>query len=65
MYCMQTTQNNMEMCNNEIRKFKCDKCNKSKYVVKKVADQQHHGFACEECWTAIEKRSRYNMCQII
>ena len=49
---------------NELRKFQCNRCNKSKLLLKKVADQQQHGFACEECWTAIERRSRYNMCQI-
>ena len=49
---------------NQIRKFQCSKCRKPKHVLKKVADQQHHGFACEECWTAIEKRSRYGGCQI-
>jgi len=49
---------------NQIRKFQCSRCDKFKLVLKKVADQQQHGFACEECWTAIEKRSRYNVCQI-
>ena len=49
---------------NQIRKFQCSKCRKPKHVLKKVADQQHHGFACEECWTAIEKRSRPGGCQI-
>ena len=52
------------MDNNELRKFQCSKCQKSKLVLKKVADQQHHGFACEECWITIEKRSRYGWCQI-
>ena len=61
---MQTTQNNMEMCNNQICKFKCGQCHKSKFVLKKVSDQQHHGFACEECWINIEKRSRHSWCQI-
>ena len=50
--------------NNHIRKFKCSRCQKFKHVLKKVADQQQHGFACEECWTTIEKRSRYSGCQI-
>ena len=49
---------------NQIRKFQCNKCQKIKPVLKKVEDQQHHGFACEECWTAIEKRSRHSGCQI-
>jgi hypothetical protein len=44
---------------NELRKFQCDNCLKSKLVLKKVADQQHRGFACDECWTAINKRTRY------
>ena len=47
---------------NQIRKFKCNRCRQVKHALKKVADQQHHGFACEECWTAIEKRSRYSGC---
>jgi len=50
--------------NNRIRKFNCTKCQKSKPMLKKVADQQQHGFACEECWTAIEKRSMFSGCQI-
>ena len=52
--------------NNQICKFQCSRCQKFTHVLKKVADQQHHGFACEECWTAIErKRSRYGGgCQI-
>jgi len=51
---------------NEIRKFQCNRCNKSKLVLKKVADQQQHGFACEECWTAIEEQtqSRYKRCSV-
>ena len=47
---------------NFICKFQCNRCQKFKHVLKKVADQQQHGFACEECWTAIEKRSRYSGC---
>jgi len=54
----------MDNNNNQIHKFQCSRCDKFKLVLKKVADQQQHGFACEECWTAIEKRSRYNVCQI-
>ena len=49
---------------NELRSFPCSQCRKSKLVLKKVADQQHHGFACDECWTAISKRARYNQCSI-
>ena len=49
------------MDNNEIRKFKCSKCQIPKLVLKKMADQPHHGFACEECY---EKRSGHNVCQI-
>jgi hypothetical protein len=51
---------------NHIRKFQCNKCQKSKFMLKKVWDQQHHGFACEECWTTIEtqKQSRYKGCVI-
>ena len=49
---------------NQIRKFQCSNCQKSKFVIKKVADKQHHGFACEECWTTINKQSRYSRCQI-
>lgn len=48
--------------NNQIRSFPCSQCRKSKLVLKKVADQQQHGFACDECWTTIEKRSRCNKC---
>ena len=50
--------------NNQIRKFQCNHCQKSKFMLKKMADQQQHGFACEECWTTINKQSRYNRCQI-
>jgi transcription elongation factor Elf1 len=50
--------------NNQIRKFQCNKCNKSKLVLKKVADKQHHGFACDECWATIDKKSRYNGCLV-
>ena len=50
--------------NNQIRKFQCNKCNKSKFVLKKVADKQHHGFACEDCWFTIDKKKRYNGCLI-
>lgn len=39
---------------NQIRRFPCSHCNKLKLVLKKVADQQKHGFACEECWTTIQ-----------
>ena len=46
---------------NELRKFQCANCRKSKLVLKKVANQQHHGFACEECWAAIETRPRYGL----
>ena len=60
-----TTMPMLEQENNQIRRFQCNKCQKSKLVLKKVADQQQHGFACEECWTAIEKRSRYSGCQIV
>ena len=50
---------------NQICKFQCSKCQKFKHVLKKVADRQHHGFACEECWFAIERKgSRYSGCQI-
>ena len=48
--------------NNQIHTFPCSQCRKSKLVLKKVADQQQHGFACDECWTTIEKRSRCNKC---
>jgi hypothetical protein len=54
----------LEQEDNQIRIFRCNKCQKSKPVLKKVADQQQHGFACEECWTSIDKRSRYSGCQI-
>jgi predicted nucleic acid-binding Zn ribbon protein len=50
---------------NQVRTFQCSKCQNPKHVLKKVADQQHHGFACEECWTSIEKRSRYSGCLIV
>lgn len=49
---------------NQVRTYKCSKCQKPKYVLKKVADKQHHGFACEECWTSIETRPRYSGCLI-
>ena len=49
---------------NQIRKFKCNKCTQTKFVLKKVADKQHHGFACEECWTTIENKKRYSGCLI-
>ena len=45
-------------------KFQCNRCQKFKFVLKKVADKQQHGFACEECWSAIERRSRYSGCLI-
>ena len=54
------TDNNI----NQIRKFQCNQCNQSKFVLKKVADKQHHGFACEDCWTRIDKKKRYNGCLI-
>ena len=47
---------------NELCRFPCSQCRKSKLVLKKVAAQQHHGFACDECWTTIENRSRCNKC---
>ena len=50
--------------NNQIRKFQCNKCNKSKFVLKKVADKQQHGFACDDCWAAIDKKKRHNGCLI-
>ena len=50
--------------NNHIRRFQCNKCNKSKLVLKKVADKQQHGFACDECWTTIDNKKRYNGCLI-
>ena len=60
--------NYIVMNTNELRKFQCNKCQKSKHMLKKVWDQQHHGFACEECWIAIEEQnqSRYkrNICVI-
>lgn len=49
---------------NQIRKFQCNKCNKSKFVLKKVADKQQHGFACDECWFTIDKKKRHNGCLI-
>ena len=49
---------------NELRSFPCSQCRKSKLVLKKVADQQQYGFACDRCWTTIEKRSRHNRCSI-
>ena len=49
----------MNDSDNEIRKFQCNHCHKSKLVLKKVCDQQHHGFSCEECWTTIEKQTKY------
>ena len=45
---------------NELRKFQCNHCQQSKFVLKKVWNQQHHGFACDACWATIEKQSRYN-----
>lgn len=44
---------------NEIRKFQCSQCLKSKHVLKKLSDQQHRGFACDECWITNDKRTRY------
>ena len=49
---------------NQVRTFRCSKCQKFKPVLKKAADRQQHGFACEECWTSIENRSRYSGCLI-
>ncbi len=49
---------------NQVRKFQCNKCNKSKFVLKKVADRQQHGFACDECWASIDKKRRYTGCLI-
>ena len=49
---------------NQIRRFNCNKCQHPNYVLKKMADQQHHGFACDKCWATVEKRSRYSGCQI-
>ena len=45
---------------NEFRCFPCSQCRKSKLVLKKVWNQQQHGFACDECWATINKRSRYS-----
>jgi len=52
------------MNDNEIRKFQCSKCSKSSLVLKKVWDKQHHGFACDKCWTAIEGQRRYMGCSM-
>ena len=49
---------------NQVRTYRCSKCQKFKHVLKKVADKQHHGFACEKCWTSIETRPRYSGCLI-
>jgi len=57
---------------NEIRRFQCDKCNKYSLVLKKVWDQQHHGFACDACWTIIQNQTqtqtqtqtRYKRCTV-
>jgi transcription elongation factor Elf1 len=49
---------------NQIRKFQCNHCNKSKLVLKKMAYKQQHGFACEECWITIDKKKRHNGCLI-
>jgi hypothetical protein len=49
---------------NELRSFACSQCRKSRPVLKKVADQQQHGFACDKCWTTIETRARYNRCSM-
>lgn len=49
--------------NSQIRKFQCSKCNKSKFVLKKVSDKQQHGFSCHECWATID-RKRYPGCII-
>ena len=54
----------LEQENNQIRRFQCNKCQKSKLILKKMVDQQHHGFACEECWTSVNKYNRYSGCQI-
>jgi len=50
--------------NNQIRKFDCNRCKKSKFVLKKVADKQQHGFACDECWSTIDSKNRYYGCII-
>jgi transposase-like protein len=49
---------------NQIRKYQCSKCSKSNFVLKKVADKQHHGFACEDCWANIDRKNRYPSCII-
>ncbi len=49
---------------NEIRKFQCSKCSNFNLVLKKVWDKQHHGFACDKCWTAIEGQRRYMGCSV-
>jgi len=46
---------------NQMHTFRCNKCQKFKHVLKKVADKQQHGFAC---WTSIETRTRYSGCLI-
>lgn len=58
--------NYIVMNTNEIRKFQCNRCNKSKLVLKKVADQQQHGFACDACWATIQNQnqSRYKKCSV-
>lgn len=50
---------------NQLRTFKCSRCQYSKTVLKKVADKQQHGFACEGCWTTIENKKRYSGCLIV
>uniref|UniRef100_A0A6C0M1W1 Uncharacterized protein n=1 Tax=viral metagenome TaxID=1070528 RepID=A0A6C0M1W1_9ZZZZ len=49
---------------NEIRRFQCNKCNKSSLVLKKVWDQQHHGFACDAFWATIQTQTRYKRCTV-
>lgn len=43
---------------NKIRQYNCSKCNKSSLVLKKVWDQQHHGFACDACWATIQNQNK-------
>ncbi len=66
IYTNSNHSNRMNNNDNEIRKFQCANCRKSKLVLKKVTNQQHHGFACDECWIAIDKQSRfaYGKCDV-
>jgi hypothetical protein len=63
-YTIRNQLSNTMINDNEIRKFQCANCSKSKLALKKLANQQHHGFACDECWTTIEKRPRYSKCSV-